>query len=434
MITRLTLTAAADRSLAWAEGDSVRYIVASLEAARPATTATAAAPPVNLALVIDVSGSMSGEKLEQAKVAALGVADRLRDADRLSVVSFASDTVVHADAKRLTADARSAIRAAIERLYTRGNTNLSDGWLTGAERVASAMEEAGVNRVILLSDGQANAGIVRPEQLEGHASELAKRGVKTSCVGIGDDYDSVVLQAIAEHGGGRLHDVEQASDIVAALMGELGEISDLAAQDVSISLHVPATAKAVFVGSAPTEVAMGALTVSIGSLIADRTRVCVFRVTLPAGKVDEALLFGLTARATAPDGAALEARPCEVPFTLVEGARNNRQPRDEAASMAVATAWHAEVVRTSARLNRSGDRRQARRYLERELHHFERYCGGLEGALPLLKEIATLKQHADRTWDERTRKEMEIAAYSIESNRKDYRTIKRHWMDRLEKR
>ena len=100
--------------------------------------------------------------------------------------------------------------------------------------------------------------------------------------------------------------------------------------------------------------------------------------------------------------------------------------------MAVAAAWHAEIVRTSARLNRAGDRRQARRYLERELHHFERYCAGLEAALPLLKEIATLKQHADRTWDERTRKEMEIAAYSVQSNRADYRSPRKSWINRLD--
>ena len=208
MTERMTLTAAADRTLAWVEGDSVRYIVATLDAARPETVATAPAPPLNLALVIDVSGSMTGEKLERAKEAAIGVADRLRDTDRLSVVSFASDTLVHADARRLTGDARSAIRAAIETLETRGNTALSEGWLTGAERVARAMEGAGVNRVVLLSDGQANEGIVDPGHLAAHASELAKRGVTTSCVGIGDDYDSVVLQAIAEHGGGRLHDAE----------------------------------------------------------------------------------------------------------------------------------------------------------------------------------------------------------------------------------
>jgi Ca-activated chloride channel homolog len=302
MTERLTLSVAADRSFAWAEGDSVRYIVATLDGRRPESAASEPTPPLNLALVIDVSGSMSGEKFARAKAAALDVANRLRDTDRLSIVSFASETIVHVEATRLAGDVRSAIRAAIEKLETRGNTDLSEGWLTGAECVAKAIEGAGVNRVILLSDGQANAGIVEPEQLAFHASELARRGVTTSCVGIGDGYDSLVLQAIAEHGGGRLHDAELASDIVAMLMGELGEIGSLAAQDVSIALHVPATAKAVFVGSAPTQVATGALSVSVGALVADRPRACVFRVTLPAGKIDETLLFGLTARGTAPAG------------------------------------------------------------------------------------------------------------------------------------
>ena len=128
-------------------------------------------------------------------------------------------------------------------------------------------------------------------------------------------------------------------------------------------------------------------------------------------------------------------RPFEA-FTLVEGARNNRQPRDESVSTTVAAAWHAEIVRTATRLNRAGDRRQARRYLERELHDFERYCASLEAALPLLKEIATLKQNAERTWDERTwdertRKEMEIAAYAAQTSRADYRSPRRSWINRL---
>jgi Ca-activated chloride channel family protein len=431
MTERLNLSVAADRSLVWVEGDSVRYIVATVEARQPKDGASRPAAPLNLALVIDVSGSMAGEKLMRAKAAALGVVDRLREMDRLSIVSFASETVVHVEAMRLAEDARSGIRAAIESLETRGNTHLSEGWLTSAECVAKAIEGAGVNRIVLLSDGQANAGIVDPEQLAFHASELAKRSVTTSCVGIGDDYDSIVLQAIAEHGGGRLHDAELASDIVAALMGELGEIGNLAAQDVSIALHVPATAKAVFVGSAPTQVATGALSVSLGGFVGNRPRDCVFRVTLPEGKINETLLFGVTARGTAPDGTALEARPREVAFTLVEGARNNRQPRDEKTSMAVATAWHADIVRTSARMNRAGERRQARRYLERELRHFERYCGGMPEALPLLKEIAALKQNSDRSWDERTRKEMEFAAYAVQSNRADYRAPRKSWLNRL---
>ena len=433
MIENLKLTAAGDRMLGWAEGNSVRYVVATLEAAPPAAGRKEPAPPLNLALVIDASGSMSGEKLESAKKAALGVAKRLRDADRLSIVSFASEAMIHVGAAKLTAEARKGVRAAIRTLATRGETNLSDGWLTGAECVARAIAGTGVNRVILLSDGAANAGMVDPGELACHASELAKRGIATSCVGIGDGYETSALQAIAEYGGGRLHDAEFAGEIIEALGGELGELADLAARDVSLALHVPATARAALVGSAPATVGAGSLSVYTGALLAGRPRSFVFRITLPAGEIGDMLLFGVSARGTAPDGATLEAPPAEVIFTFVEGARNNRQPRDQVASMAVATAWHAQILQTSARMNRAGERRQARRYLERELQFFERYCTGLPQALLLLKEIALLKQNIDRDWDERTRKEMEVASYLRQTNRADYRNPRSSWANRLNK-
>jgi hypothetical protein len=99
--------------------------------------------------------------------------------------------------------------------------------------------------------------------------------------------------------------------------------------------------------------------------------------------------------------------------------------------MAVATVWHTEILRAAARLNRSGERRQARRYVERELQFFERYCSGLPQAAPLLKEIALLRQNVDRDWDERTRKEMEVAAYRVQANRADYRGARASWSERL---
>jgi hypothetical protein len=157
----------------------------------------------------------------------------------------------------------------------------------------------------------------------------------------------------------------------------------------------------------------------------------VFRVTLPAGSLDTTLLFGVSARGAAPRGAPLEAPPAEATITLVEGARNNKQARDETASMSVAAAWNAEIVRRAAQLNRSGERRQARRFVERELQFFERYCSGLPQALPLLREIVVLKQNVERDWDERTRKEMEISAYMSQSNRADYRPARASWSSRL---
>jgi Ca-activated chloride channel family protein len=433
MSERLKLHAVADKSLAWRGGDSVRHVVATLTASAAAPPRDAPPLPVHLGIVIDASGSMAGEKLADAKKAALGVADRLRDGDRLSIVSFASDTIVHVSGAELTRENRASIRAAVNALGPRGNTNLSDGWLSGAECVASAIDGPSVNRVVLLSDGQANAGILNPDELATHAAALAKGGVLTSCVGIGDDYEFLTLRAIAESGGGRLHEAPTSAEIVEALLGEFQEIGLLAAQDVSVTLHVPATAKAALVGSAPVTVGAGTLTVFAGALLAAAPRAVVFRLTLPSGKADETLLFGVTARGVAPAGEPLEAKSAEIAFTFVEGERNNAQARNGAAASTVARAWHAEITREAARLNRAGERRQARAFVERELALFERYCAALGAeAAALVKEIVILKQHVGRDWDERTRKDMEFAAYSVQSAKTDYRRARAGWAERMQ--
>ena len=110
MTERLTLTAAADRSLAWVEGDSVRYVVATLAAARPEAMARAPAPPVHLALVIDVSGSMAGEKLEQAKSAALGVSEAILEAAALGFLGLGAQPPIPEWGSML-ADSREFIRS-----------------------------------------------------------------------------------------------------------------------------------------------------------------------------------------------------------------------------------------------------------------------------------------------------------------------------------
>ena len=380
--------------------------------------------------MIDASGSMAGDKLENAKAAALGVAERLGPVR----------PAVHRELRRRRRRARRGpdpVRRGHDRhpgghrRAAHARQHQSERGLAHWRRVRRPGGEAGgVNRVILLSDGAANVGIVDPVELAIHAAELAKRGVVTSCVGIGDGYETPVLRAIAEAGGGRLHDAEVGSEIVDALLGELGEIGDLVAQDVSITLHVPATAKAEFMGSAPTQVGAGSLSVSVGAIIAGRPRTCVFRVTLPAGHVGDTLLFGFSAHGAAPGGAALDVRPAEASIAFGEGALNTKQPRDEAASMAVALAWHAEIVRRAAQLNRKGERRQARRFVERELQFFERYCAVLPQALPLVREITVLKQNVDREWDERTRKEMEVTSYMRSTNSADYRPARASWSTR----
>ena len=156
----LTLTAGLDRTSAWEEGGSVRYLVAEL-AAEGATTPRTDAPALNLALAIDVSGSMAGDKIDAARRAARAVAEALTERDRLSIIAFDSTAELLLDARAMDGAGRAAALTAIAGLVDRGGTNLFDGWLLAAERVAVAMAASpqASHRVLLLSDGQTNEGV-----------------------------------------------------------------------------------------------------------------------------------------------------------------------------------------------------------------------------------------------------------------------------------
>jgi Ca-activated chloride channel family protein len=172
------LTAGFDRNLVWAEGGSVRYLVAKLEVQTAELQSRVERGPLNIALSIDASGSMSGGKLEAAKLASLGQLDRLNSRDRLTVVSFPLDVVTHLRAAAMDDASKRKARSAIGELSTRGMTNLSGGWFAAADAAAEAAErDASLTpRVVILSDGQANEGITDVEALGPSRGRTAQAG------------------------------------------------------------------------------------------------------------------------------------------------------------------------------------------------------------------------------------------------------------------
>jgi Ca-activated chloride channel family protein len=194
-------------------------------------------PPLNLAIVVDRSGSMSGDKFAHAKRAALGMVDRLDATDRVALVQYDDYAQVVVASTATDVEGKATLRRAIEGLTIGGSTNLHEGLVLGREEVRKGLVAGQVSRVILLSDGQPTVGVQDPAQITDEARSGADKGVRITSVGVGADYNEDLMEAIAEAGRGNYYYVEDTSSLQAVMTGELAGIQATVATAVELRLE-----------------------------------------------------------------------------------------------------------------------------------------------------------------------------------------------------
>jgi Ca-activated chloride channel homolog len=192
--------------------------------------------PINLALVIDRSGSMAGQKLEHAKEAARTLVGRLRDGDRIAIVTYGSDVTVLVSSTQVNAGTRASILAAIDGIVDRGGTFLSGGLQSGQDEVMRHGREGFVNRVVLISDGQANEGVTSLGELSTMARRVLEQGVHVTTMGVGLDFNENVMTAMAEHGGGHYYFLQDTSSMAKIFGSELDTLMSTVARNASLRL------------------------------------------------------------------------------------------------------------------------------------------------------------------------------------------------------
>jgi Ca-activated chloride channel family protein len=195
-------------------------------------------PHLSVHLVLDVSGSMAGESITNARAAASALVDKLAPNDDFSLVTFSNDASVKVPDGPV-GPRRASIKQTISEIKEGGGTNIGAALQLGyAQAQSKAIPDDAVRVVLLLSDGHANMGITAPDKLARQALDAFQKGVQTSAFGLGPDYDGALMSAIAAEGAGGYYYLRDAQQIAPALSTEIDKRLDPVATAVEVRIRL----------------------------------------------------------------------------------------------------------------------------------------------------------------------------------------------------
>ncbi len=418
-----TLTVQVDRTLVRAESRSTRYALVSVAA--PTAMRNTLRIPVNLAIVLDRSGSMAGEKFVLARRAVEQALAQLQSGDRFALVIYDDAVDVLAESTLATTDAKRAALAKLARLEPRGSTDLSGGWMRGCEQVAFTMSSdahtngASISRCLLLTDGLANRGITDRDELVMHASALRARGVQTSTFGVGADFDERLLAGMADAGGGHFYFLADARQIPELIASEVGEALEVVVRGAMIEARLPRGMTGKSLGrfksrSVESEDGVTTLTIDVGDLVSAQELEIVIALAFPKAPEREAIDAQIRVTGGGHSSAAAE----RLRFIFASHAENDGQPRNRAVDRRVA-ALFAERARSEAlEYQRAGHYERARGVLTATAARIRQYAGDDQGldriAAELRRDVAS---HTDAPMPAMEMKERYFRSYAAGHSR-----------------
>lgn len=264
-----------DRQIVAVDLDDTVHLLVELTA--PPAPNTTGRPPLDLVAVLDRSGSMSGDPLEGVKAAAELLLRLLAPGDRLALVTFDDEVVLELPLAHHGDEALPVIRG----IDVGGSTNLSGGWLKAREVLADARPGA-TRRIVLLTDGEANAGITGADALADLAHAAAENDITTTTIGYGEYFDEDVLAAMASAGRGNTYWAAGADETPQIFAQEFDGLAAVVAQNISLEIRPaePVEVIAVLNDYRATPVA-GGVQIAVGDAFADEERRVVVKLGVP---------------------------------------------------------------------------------------------------------------------------------------------------------
>ncbi len=277
---RVTCRVELDRDVLPVDGPQQVVVKVTLDA--PPPPADMERPPVNLCIVLDRSGSMSGQKLEKAKEAAIEALRRLGGRDLFSLVVYDHnvETIIPAQSAARTEWIESRIRS----IGPGGNTALFGGVSQGAAEIRRNLNSRYVHRVILLSDGLANVGPSTPEDLGRLGAALIKEGISVTTIGVGTDYNEDLMTRLSQNSDGNTYFVESGRDLPRIFTAELGDVLSVVAKQVNVYIECPDGIEPVRIIGRDGRIRNNVVELSLNQLYGGQEKYALVEVRVPAGK------------------------------------------------------------------------------------------------------------------------------------------------------
>ena len=312
----------------------------------------------------------------------------------------------------------------LKAIDARGSTDLHGGWLRGADLArAEAGRGDALSKVLLLTDGLANHGVIDHAEMIATASRLRQEGVITSTFGIGADFDEELLSRLATEGGGHFYFIEKATQIPDLFASELGETLEVVAREVVFEVSFDPGVEAMILNELPTVQVDGRLRVTCGDLVADQELMLTVAVAFK-GAHPEGASLGVQCRVSDRDH-VLFAEPVPVAWRSVPAVEDASQTVNRKVRLAVASMLAERARANALAANRHGDLEAAKRILRQMVDDLRAMAPGDQGVLALIDQLHHDEMEFGEMMSPMARKERHFAAYSMAYSRETGGTARR---------
>ena len=331
-----------------AASEATHVLVRLVAPSQPADVVATPRAPLDLALVIDRSSSMSGRPLAAALESAVRIVNGLRSDDRVAVVAF-DDRIEVVQPLTAVTD-RAMLVQRIRSIDARGSTDLFGGWEEAVKQLAPFTRKDRIARVILLSDGQANQGLVNEPEIFARVTKAAGAGITTSTVGLGHGFNESLMTGMASAGEGVANFGQTADDLDEAFEEQFAILSNSYLRQVKVSVQGGSDVQARLVGEILERGA--ARSRKLGTLPWDASLVAVVELRIGAGAKPDALA-AVNFEAVTKDGDLVKFGPELIALPELDLAAFSVLPVDADVAALIDEAIVAEKIEAIEALTRA---------------------------------------------------------------------------------